>query len=101
MASEVRGLVREVKAQVMILGAFVALMWGLEIVDLALGGALNYFGIIPRTAIGLRGILFAPFLHGGFPHLIANTVPFVILGWFVMLRRTSDFFWVTAIVMLL
>lgn len=101
MASEVRGLVREIKAQVLILGAFVALMWGLEIVDVALGGALNAFGIIPRTAIGLRGILLAPFLHGGFPHLIANTVPFVVLGWLVMLRRTSDFFWVTAIVMLL
>lgn len=101
MRSEVKGLVREVKAQVLILGTFVAIMWGVEILDVVLGGTLDRYGIIPRTLIGLRGILFAPFLHGNFPHLIANTVPFLILGWLVMLRRTSDFFWVTAIVMVL
>lgn len=104
--SEVRGLAREVKTQVLILGGFVAVMWGLELLDIFLGGAsgrctgLNQFGIFPRLGIGLRGILFAPFLHGGFAHLIANTVPFITLGWFVMLRRTSDFFGVTAIAML-
>ncbi len=98
--SEVRGIVNEVKSQVAILGGLVALMWGLEILDLFLGGALNQFGIRPRSLIGLRGILFAPFLHGNLLHLIANTVPFVILGWLVMLRRTSDFWTVSLIVML-
>ncbi|HEY9629077.1 MAG TPA: rhomboid family intramembrane serine protease [Coleofasciculaceae cyanobacterium] len=97
---EVRGLVGEVKTQVAILAFALGLMWAIEIVDFFLGGALNSFGIIPRNVIGLRGILFAPFLHGNFAHLIANTVPFATLGWFVMLRRTSDFFWVTAIAML-
>ena len=48
----------------------------------------------------MRGILFAPFIHGDFPHLIANTVPFLTLGWLVMLQRTSDFFTVTAWTML-
>ncbi|PSP35877.1 MAG: hypothetical protein BRC57_04615 [Cyanobacteria bacterium QS_8_48_54] len=33
-------------------------------------------------------------------HLIANTIPFITLGWFVMLQRTSDFFIVTSITML-
>lgn len=98
---EVQGLVGEVKAQVAILVFAVGLMWAIEIVDFFLGGALNSFGIIPRSVMGLRGILFAPFLHGNFAHLIANTVPFVTLGWFVMLRRTRDFFWVTAIAMLI
>jgi membrane associated rhomboid family serine protease len=98
--SEVRGIVNEVKSQIAILGGLVALMWGLEILDLFLGGALNQFGIRPRSLVGLRGILFAPFLHGNLLHLIANTVPFVILGWLVMLRRTSDFWTVSLIVML-
>jgi membrane associated rhomboid family serine protease len=75
-------------------------MWGLELIDLVIfQGALDGYGIFPRTIIGLRGILFAPFLHGGLPHLIANTVPFLTLGWFVMLQKTSDFFIVTAITM--
>ena len=41
----------------------------------------------------------APFIHGNFPHLIANTVPFISLGWFVMLQETSDFFLVTIVTM--
>jgi len=99
-SDEVKGLVGEVKSQIAILAGFVSLMWVLEILDLVLGGALNQFGIRPHSIVGLRGILFAPFLHGSLLHLIANTVPFVILGWLVMLRRTSDFWPVTIIVML-
>ncbi|HEY9700484.1 MAG TPA: rhomboid family intramembrane serine protease [Trichocoleus sp.] len=100
--SEVRGLVREVKTQVMLLGSLIALMWIIEIVDVfVFRGGLDRFGIIPHTLIGLRGILFAPFLHGNFAHLIANTLPFAALGWLVMLRRTADFLEVSAIVMLI
>ena len=100
-SNEMRGLVREVKTQIIILAVCVGVMWAIEVIDLVLGGALNQFGIIPRSVVGLRGILFAPVLHGNIPHLVANTIPFVTLGWFVMLRRTSDFFGVTAIVMLI
>ena len=99
-SDEMRGLVREVKAQILILAVCIGVMWGVEIVDLGLGGALKQFGIMPRSIVGLRGILFAPILHGNIPHLVANTIPFATLGWFVMLRRTSDFFGVTAIAML-
>lgn len=98
---EVRGLINELKSQVLILGGTVALMWTLEFFDLMVfRGQLNYFGIVPGSAIGLRGILFAPFLHGDFLHLAANTIPFVTLGWLIMLRETSDFFIVSAISML-
>lgn len=98
---ETSALARELKTQVKVLGGFVAIMWILEIVDLVVfQGALNAYGILPRHLIGLRGILFAPFLHGNFAHLIANTIPFLTLGWFVMLQETSDFFVVTAITML-
>jgi len=98
---ESKALVRELKSQFLILGGFTALMWISETIDVfLLGGRLNFFGIHPRQGDGLLGILFAPFLHGGFPHLIANTIPFLTLGWFVMLRETSDFFVVTATTML-
>ena len=100
-SNEMRGLVREVKTQIFILAVCVGVMWAIEVIDLVLGGVLNQFGIMPRSVVGLRGILFAPVLHGNIPHLVANTIPFVTLGWFVMLRRTSDFFGVTAIVMLI
>ncbi|NEP11566.1 MAG: rhomboid family intramembrane serine protease [Symploca sp. SIO2C1] len=96
-----KSLTRELKTQFTILGGFVALMWVLEIVDVfVFRQGLNFYGIIPREMIGLRGILFIPFLHSGFPHLISNTIPFLSLGWFVMLQKTSEFFIVTPIVML-
>ncbi|MBE9126308.1 MULTISPECIES: rhomboid family intramembrane serine protease [unclassified Coleofasciculus] len=98
---ENKALAREIKTQATVLGGLVAIMWVLELVDLIVfRGALDVYGIRPHIIIGLRGILFAPFLHGNLPHLIANTIPFLTLGWFVMLQETSDFFIVTAITML-
>jgi membrane associated rhomboid family serine protease len=101
-ASALRSTIGQtLKSQAIILGSIVALMWFLEILDkLILGGALDGWGVKPLTAIGLRGILFMPFLHKGFIHLLANTVPFVVLGWLVMVRRTADFYIVTVIAML-
>ena len=58
-------------------------------------GALGRLGIRPRTNIGLLGILFAPFLHGSWSHLLGNLTTFFILGWFVMLGGTQEFYTVT------
>lgn len=91
-------LAKEVRQHIRILGGFVALLWALELFDLyLLNGWLDQFGIWPRHLIGLRGILFAPLLHHGIGHLLANTVPLFTLGWLIMLRETSDFFVVSLI----
>ncbi len=85
-------------SRVVILGAFVAIIWILEFIDsLLLGQALNGFGIRPRNIDGLWGIPFAPFLHAGFAHAASNTVPFLALGWFVMLRRRLELFLVSIV----
>jgi membrane associated rhomboid family serine protease len=71
----------------------IAIFWGVEIADqLVFRGGLDSYGIQPHSIIGLRGIVFAPFLHGGFPHLIANTIPFITLGWLTMIQETNDFY---------
>ncbi|NCO76278.1 MAG: rhomboid family intramembrane serine protease [Cyanobacteria bacterium] len=90
---KMKGLAKELKTQFTIIGIFIAIFWIIEIVNqMFFGDHLDYFGIIPRSAIGLRGIILAPFLHVDFPHLIANTLPFAVLGWLVMLQETSDFY---------
>jgi len=101
-SGEEKAIAQEFKTQIWILGGLVAIMWVVEILDQFVfrGGlrqTLDIYGIYPRNVVGLRGILFAPFLHGNFPHLIGNTVPFLVLGWLIMLRETSDFFWVSLV----
>lgn len=86
------------KQRAIIIGASLGLMWALEIIDAILGQPLNQFGIVPRTASGLAGIPFAPILHADFGHLLANTLPFALLGFFTTLRGISNFFIVTAII---
>jgi membrane associated rhomboid family serine protease len=79
--------------------AMVAVMWIEEAVDLIPGsGNLDRFGIRPRHLSGLLGILWAPFLHDGFLHLIANTIPFLILGCIIAFGGVGRFLSVTAIV---
>lgn len=97
-----KGIAKELKDQITILFGLTALFWLIELVDLFLlqTYSLDRFGIIPGRPIGLRGIIFAPFLHGNLPHLIANTVPFLSLGWLVMLQETADFWRVTGVTML-
>jgi membrane associated rhomboid family serine protease len=84
---------RRLLKQGIILGAAVGFIWLLEIVDaLLLHGVLDGFGIAPRSLTSLPAVLLAPLLHAGFGHLLANTIPFIVLGWLVMWRRTSDLF---------
>jgi membrane associated rhomboid family serine protease len=81
---------------------FVAFLWMLELIDLLLlSGALDRLGIHPRDLDHWWGIFAAPFLHGGLPHLIANTVPLVVLGWFVMMRGLNTFLSVSALAVVL
>ncbi len=66
-------------------------MWLLEILDAALPGDLDQFGIESRDVDGLTGVAASPFLHADFAHLMANTVPFLILGSIVALRNPRRF----------
>ena len=91
---------RTVKQQVTTLSATIGATWTAFVVNGIAGGALMQYGVIPRTLTGLRGILFAPFLHANMQHLIANTIPFLAMGWLVMLRDARHFLPVTIFAML-
>ncbi|MEV6413935.1 rhomboid family intramembrane serine protease [Kribbella sp. NPDC051718] len=86
---------------VKLLGVLVGLMWVSEIVDTALDGRLDQYGIVARTPDGLFGILTSPFLHFGFGHLISNTVALVPLGGLIAVSGAKRLFYVTAIVAVL
>ena len=60
--------------------SFVLLLWLLKLVEYLGGFDLAQFGIYPRRADGLTGVLLAPFIHGSVAHLFANTAPILVMG---------------------
>jgi membrane associated rhomboid family serine protease len=73
-------------------------LWLIELVNaMIFRQRLNWLGIEPRHLNSLWHIPLAPFLHGNFSHLIANTGPLLMLGWLVLLRGREYFWAVTAI----
>jgi membrane associated rhomboid family serine protease len=95
-----RQVTRSLRRQTITLGAALGAGWAVFGLNVVLGGALLRFGIVPRTTDGLAGILVAPFLHANLNHLIANTIPFLLFGWLVMLRDRRHFGLVTLMAML-
>ena len=59
---------------------FVALLWLIQILGWGMDVGPAEFGVRPRQWEGLTAILSAPLVHGGFDHLIANSLPLLILG---------------------
>jgi membrane associated rhomboid family serine protease len=94
---ELAAMKRDLKRYAMVLFGFLAVMWGLEIVDIFLGQRLDAFGVRPRSVAGLLGIVFHPLLHGGLAHLLGNTLGIVVFGWMIMLREEKHFYVVTAL----
>jgi membrane associated rhomboid family serine protease len=60
---------------------------GVELVNTFLHHRLNVFGITPRTPFGLIGIVCMPLLHGGWAHVLGNSLALVLFGSTMMLMR--------------
>jgi membrane associated rhomboid family serine protease len=75
---------------------FAGLCWLVYLVNnLILQGRFSHLGIVPRTISGLSGVLLAPLLHASFHHLLANTVPLLILGTIISLRSPATYISIT------
>ncbi len=60
--------------------SFALLLWVVKFAEYFGGLDFTQFGIYPRRAGGLAGVLFAPFIHSSFAHLFANTAPIIVIG---------------------
>jgi len=58
----------------------VLLMWAVRVIQTVGGYNFAFLGIYPLTWKGLPGIITTPFIHADFSHLMANTVPMLVLG---------------------
>ena len=100
MSASIRLHIPLVSDAAKILLALVAVMWAVEVVDVIADHQLDQYGIEAREPEGLDGIVTAPFLHVGFGHLLANTIPFVIMGLLIALEGARRLLAVFAIVAL-
>ncbi|MGD9201184.1 MAG: rhomboid family intramembrane serine protease [Chitinispirillia bacterium] len=77
------------------------IFWVVEIINTILGHKFGTFGILPRNVVGLRGILLSPFIHHGIPHLVLNSIPFIILGSIVIMRGIGQFYQISVFIILI
>jgi membrane associated rhomboid family serine protease len=59
---------------------FIILMWSVKGIEILFNTDFYYLGIFPQKLSGLIGIITAPLIHANFEHLIANSIPLLILG---------------------
>lgn len=78
-------MLEQTKDNLPAIGILLSVMWGCYGITVLTGYRPLYLGIHPRKAIGLLGIIFAPFLHAGFNHIFFNSIPLVILSNFILL----------------
>lgn len=91
--------VRKVRDALVIMVAFVALIWALQVFNWADGYRLDVdFGILPHHVSRLPDIFAAPFLHFSWAHIEGNTVPLLVLGFLAAYRGLGKFLVVTFIV---
>ncbi|KUN93630.1 rhomboid family intramembrane serine protease [Streptomyces caeruleatus] len=86
------------KAAAKLMLGWVALLWLLEVVDVVSGHVLDGFGIVPRTPSELVDVVPASFVHFGFAHVAANSVPLLVLGFLAALGGIRRFVVVCALI---
>ena len=82
----------------LVAGSYVVLLYVVEVLDAIVPARLDGNGVHPRSIAGLDGVLFSPLLHGGWAHLIGNTVPLLVLGFLLALSGVRTWLQVTAVV---
>jgi membrane associated rhomboid family serine protease len=81
------------------MGAFLALIWILQVVNVADHYQLDQeYGIVPRNVGRLGDIFSAPFLHASWSHIEGNSLPLFVLGVAAAYRGLVRFFAATVIV---
>ena len=90
---------RKFRDALIVMGAFLAVIWILQVANWADGYRLDSeFGILPEHVSRLPEIFTAPFLHFSWQHIEGNSVPLFVLGVLAAYRSIGRFLLVTLIV---
>ena len=59
---------------------FIFIMWSIKIIEYNFNVSFVDLGVFPLKLSGLKGVIFSPFIHKDFTHLLNNSYPIIILG---------------------
>jgi len=59
---------------------FVFLLWVIKISEIIFNLNFTALGILPRSVVGIPGILLSPLIHANIKHLFLNSLPILFLG---------------------
>ena len=59
---------------------FLFIMWTIKIIEYNFNVSFVNLGVSPLKLSGLKGLIFSPFIHKDFTHLLNNSYPIIILG---------------------
>lgn len=59
---------------------FILVMWLVKLIEYNFNCSFVSFGVYPQDFNGLKGVIFSPFIHKDFTHLLNNSYPILILG---------------------
>ncbi|WP_433572127.1 rhomboid family intramembrane serine protease [Streptomyces sp. CA-251247] len=87
-----------IRAAALLMAGWVALLWVLEAIDTASGHALDSYGIVSREPSELGDVVPSAFIHFGFAHVAANTVPLLVFGFIAALSGIRHFLAVSLLI---
>jgi membrane associated rhomboid family serine protease len=99
--SELGRLGPSLKNCIRIVALFVACLWLIKLSEWFFSFSLVPWSLVPRDPGQLQGILFAPLIHGGFQHLISNSLPLLLLGTALLYGYPKARWWSLLIIWLL
>lgn len=70
---------KKLKYSLIIPSFFIFILWIVKAFEYANQVEYYHYGVFPRSAKGLYGIILSPFIHSDLNHLISNSIPILIL----------------------
>jgi membrane associated rhomboid family serine protease len=99
-AGDAESLVAEARKALFVMVGFLAILWIVQLVNVADRYHLDIYGIRPRDLASLPYILTAPFLHVSWTHIESNSGPLFIFGFLAAYRGVARFLWLTGLVII-
>ena len=89
---------RRLKLAFLYVFVFTVFIWWLKLAEMMFGWNFLSLGVYPLELRGLPGIITAPLVHGSWEHVLANSLPLLLLGTALLYGYPRSRWWTILIV---